>query len=324
MKLTESIVAYVLHKQAGGLRYHRAECQFLRFSKYVGDATLSEITTQQVASYLGYPVANSANWHANYLRLQKFFSYWTCQGEMTSLLMPLRPKRSRPTYRPYIYSLDEIHRILEATESSQAHTNCLVDARTLRTYLILLYATGTRPCEVLDLRKGDVDLKRRLLTVSNRRFARSRKIPIGDELCMLLGDFIHQRSKGKMRGHPLFADKAGNFIEPWQMTYSFGRLRKLASVGIMDKNATQPRLLDFKPTFAVHRIRAWILEGASLNRMLPALATYLGQFGLGATDKYLDLTPERFSDHIAILSPRGSELSHLPPITRLNETTGNA
>ncbi|WP_263377556.1 tyrosine-type recombinase/integrase [Granulicella paludicola] len=304
MKLAESIAAYVLYKQSGGLRYNQAERHFWRFSKHVGDTTISEITTQQVASYLRDPVNNSANWHANYLRLQKFFFYWTCRGEMMSLLMPPRPKRSRLTYCPYIYSLNEIHRILEATESSQARANCLVDARTLRTYLILLYATGARPCEVLDLRKGDVDLKRSLLTISNRRFSRSREVPIGDELRTLLSNFVDDKSTGEAQDHPFFADKAGKFIEPSQLTYSFGRLRKIANVGTLDKNATQPRLLDFKPTFAVHRIRAWILEGASLNRMLPALATYLGQSGLGATDKYLDLTPERFSDHIAILSPK--------------------
>jgi integrase/recombinase XerD len=37
--------------------------------------------------------------------------------------------------------------------------------------------------------------------------------------------------------------------------------------------------------------------------MLPALAAYMGQVGLGATDRYLHLTPERFRKELNKLSP---------------------
>jgi hypothetical protein len=38
--------------------------------------------------------------------------------------------------------------------------------------------------------------------------------------------------------------------------------------------------------------------------MLPALAVYMGQSGLGATDKYLLMTPEHFRKQLNMLSPR--------------------
>jgi hypothetical protein len=60
---------------------------------------------------------------------------------------------------------------------------------------------------------------------------------------------------------------------------------------------------DLRITFAVHRITSWIRNGANLNRMLPALAAYMGQVGLGATDRYLLLTPERYRKQLDILSP---------------------
>jgi hypothetical protein len=37
--------------------------------------------------------------------------------------------------------------------------------------------------------------------------------------------------------------------------------------------------------------------------MLPALAAYMGQVGLGATDRYFHLTPERFRKELNKLSP---------------------
>lgn len=44
--------------------------------------------------------------------------------------------------------------------------------------------------------------------------------------------------------------------------------------------------------------------GADLNRMIPALSAYMGQVGLGSTDRYLCLTPERFRAQLDKLSPR--------------------
>jgi integrase/recombinase XerD len=56
-----------------------------------------------------------------------------------------------------------------------------------------------------------------------------------------------------------------------------------------------------RQTFAVHRITAW-RDGADLNRMLHALAAYMGQVGLGATGSYLRLAPKRFRKHLGKLS----------------------
>ena len=60
---------------------------------------------------------------------------------------------------------------------------------------------------------------------------------------------------------------------------------------------------DLRFTFAVHRITSWIRNGADLNRMLPALAAYMGQVGLGSTETYLSMTPERFRRELDKLSP---------------------
>jgi hypothetical protein len=38
--------------------------------------------------------------------------------------------------------------------------------------------------------------------------------------------------------------------------------------------------------------------------MLPALALYMGQRGLGATEKYLLMTPEHYRKQLNMLSPK--------------------
>lgn len=66
--------------------------------------------------------------------------------------------------------------------------------------------------------------------------------------------------------------------------------------------AYQPRLHDLKCTFAVHRITYWIRTDTDLNRMLPALAAYMG-IKLASSERYLYLAPERLRKHLNKLSP---------------------
>jgi hypothetical protein len=100
-----------------------------------------------------------------------------------------------------------------------------------------------------------------------------------------------------------YAGKGDRQINVDMLRHSFDRVRKFANVTRNDGGKYQPRLCDLRVTFAVHRITSWIKNGADLNRMLPALAAYMGQVGLGHTDKYLSLTPERFHKHLSKLSP---------------------
>ena len=60
---------------------------------------------------------------------------------------------------------------------------------------------------------------------------------------------------------------------------------------------------DFRATFAVHRLVSWIRQGADLNRMIPALSTYMGYPELAAAEKYLAFAPERFREQLNQLSP---------------------
>jgi integrase/recombinase XerD len=93
-------------------------------------------------------------------------------------------------------------------------------------------------------------------------------------------------------------------LEP-KSEYLFPGPSMLASPDLCDVTVScQPRMHDLRHTFAVHRITGWIKHGANLNRMMPALAVYLGQSGLGSTERYLSLTPERFRTQLDKLSPR--------------------
>jgi integrase len=72
----------------------------------------------------------------------------------------------------------------------------------------------------------------------------------------------------------------------------YKRLREEAGVHRSREARYQPRLHDFRHTFAVIRLVTWYREGKYVQRLLPHLATYLGHCRVQDTARYLTMTAE--------------------------------
>jgi integrase len=90
----------------------------------------------------------------------------------------------------------------------------------------------------------------------------------------------------------LFQAKSGGPLAVQIADTSFSRLRRIAGIERRDDSYFQPRLHDLRHTFAVHRLTEWYRQNADVQRLLPALSTYLGHVSLSATQRYLTMTPE--------------------------------
>jgi integrase len=149
-----------------------------------------------------------------------------------------------------------------------------------------------------------VDLKSGLLTIHGGRFNRVRRIPIGPDLHKIMQRYAELTARKKFEGPTFFVTRDGRAVNVVTLSKSFQRLRRTAGTSRRNGARYQPRLHDLRHTFAVHRLTAWFNQGADLNRMLPALAAYMGQVGLGSTERYLSMTPERFRKQLVKLSPQ--------------------
>jgi integrase/recombinase XerD len=101
-----------------------------------------------------------------------------------------------------------------------------------------------------------------------------------------------------------FVGKDGKALRENALIVAFRKLRQLAGVQRYDGAIYQPRMHDLRATFAVHRLTSWLRQGGDLNRLIPALSAYMGQSGLGSSERYLKLTPERFRTQLDKLSPQ--------------------
>lgn len=303
MTLIEAVNIYVERKKAEGLSYLRSEKNLLSLSHHVGRSSLERVTARQVAAFLDGPNTSPFTWEKKYGLLRSFFDFWLARGEIEVLPLPVKRRTGHRAFIPYIYTHSDIKALLKATRTSQKNLSCRIDARTLRTLLIFLYGTGALVGEAIRLQIGDVDLKKGLLTIRPHRHRRPRTIPIGQDLRKILRGYLNFRVRhGTSDGH-FFTNKDGEGLTASTLNTTFLRVRRQSGVKRCDGARYQPRMHDLRHTFAVHRITAWIRHRADLNRMLPALAAYMGQAGIGSTDRYLSLTPERFRTQLDKLSP---------------------
>ena len=304
MKLAEGIEVFVARKRDARVMYKQPEAMLWRFHRHVGDIYLSEITTHNVATYLEANRKEPYIWQVKYQLLRRLFEYWAFRGVMEPFVMPHRRVRVRTTFIPYVYNHAEIRCLLDGTAKTHKYRITALEAKVFRMILLLLYATGMTPGEAVLLKRADVNFKKRTIAVYEPRSRRCRNIPISEELCVILREYFKWRFGSKKTNDHLFVKKSGLPLPTHSLQHYFARLVRRVNVRRRDGGPGWPRLSDFRCSFAVHRITEWLREGSNMNRMLPALGTYLGQLGLHSVERYMRLTPERFRKPLLSLSPQ--------------------
>jgi len=301
VKLSHAIQSYVDSKNRSGYVFESGSKTLGAFLRRANDVELSQITTEVINSYLDESDDTPVGWQAKYGVLFHFLAYWSDRGVLFDAKMPAK-KTAKATSAAYVYSRYQIHELLKATRSYRDPRN-IVPNRTMHMLIVLIYATGMTTGEALRMRREDVDTDNQILTIVSN-VTRQRTIPIGKSLADVLRNYLRWRTRTHLEGENLLVTKFGKAVLIHTASQHFEKLRKDAGIFRLDGGSFQPRLTDLRVAFAVHRITSWIRNKADLNRMLPALAAYMGQVALGSTEKYLALTSARFQKHLNILSPQ--------------------
>ena len=293
MNLPAAIDLYVNAKRALGAVFS-AERRVLRsFARRVGDLPVAAITPEMCQSFCRGSAPPTQFWVRKHYTLHAFFRYLRGRGEIAVVPLPISGPRVVPTFQPYIYSADELRRLLDAT-AALATARAHVAPDTWRMLLLVLYGAGLRAGEGLRLQCRDVDLPQHILTIWDTKFFKSRLVPIGPQLCQALDRYARVRAQPQLPNGraAFFATTPGGPISLAQLENAFVRLREHAGIQRPSTDRWQPRLHDLRHSFAVHQLVSWYRVGVDVQTRLPLLATYLGHVNLAGTQKYLTMTPE--------------------------------
>ncbi len=297
MMLREAIEQYILWRRAHGAKFTTGANLLRHFLGYVdGDATCDAVTTTQVLAFLAGKGPLTRHHENKYYALAGFWRHAVSRGHAISSPLPNSEPKSPPRTPPYIYSRDELRRLLDpATVESSRRGAVQLDAVTFRTLLLLLYGAGLRFSEATGLTLADVDLAEDVLTICATKFYKSRLVPIGPQLATVLANYIALRRRCGLAHSEtsfLLANRDGTRLASSTVQAAFDALRRIAGVHGAAGGRQIPRLHDLRHSFAVHSLTAWYRQGADVQRLLPVLSTYLGHADLEGTKVYLSMTLE--------------------------------
>jgi integrase/recombinase XerD len=282
--------------------FERGERTLTSLLRHTGDVELTDIEPRHILSFLDQKPVATITWRLKYWILYRFFEYWSNREAISDFVMPVPRPFTKQTFVPYIFTKSDLRSLLRATIQNQKAT-VKIDGPTIRTLILFLYATGVSVGESTRILQSDLDLEEGLLRIGSIQGLRTRCIPIGRDCVRVLTEYVTWRSQISGPSQCFFVTKKGRELSIEKIAKNFQRLRKIAGIHRRGEDRYQPRVSDLRFTFAVHRITQWIEDGVDLNRMLPALAAYMGQVGLGSTERYLSMTPERFRKDLDKLSP---------------------
>lgn len=295
MRLHDLVETYITYKRSLGMRYRSQVAVLRAYCRVMGDVAIDEVRPEAVLIFIAGTGPVTARWMEYYRVLGGFYHYAISRGFATMSPLPPSMPKPPPAFIPYIYTVDELKRLLAATDTLQTPLSPLL-ALTMRSLLLLLYGTGMRIGEALSLTLQDVDLENRVLTVRDTKFFKTRLLPIGPRLTTVLTGYLARRC----RQLPLPAGKDSAFLarhtgiplDYKRVNKLFCRLRTVAEIRRESTARYQPRIHDIRHTTVVHRVIAWYRAGADVQQLLPQLATYLGHVDVASTQCYLSMTTE--------------------------------
>ena len=267
------------------------EClqEFVAFLKKNG---WSHITNKLAVEYATQRQAEKPVTWTRRLGIIRGFARYRIGADPRTEILPVGLLRFRSQRaRPYLYSEDEICRLLKAAlkiESPHA-----LQPRTYYCLFGLLAVSGLRVGEAINLQPQDVDLAEGVLTIRGTKFGKSRLVPLHRSTRAVLRDYAQRRDKifARRPTDYFFVTSRGTKLEKTNLSRIFRELSR--QIGIRKPSVRHgPRLHDFRHRMAILTLLHWYRNGEQVSRRMPVLSTYLGHVNVTGTYWYLSNTPE--------------------------------
>ncbi len=248
-----------------------------RFFMYFKDKKeVSELSPYDLNSFVNYELNSGLRVPTALRRLssiRSFYSFLKKEGYYEEELPEVDPPK-KPKELPNCLSIEEVESLLEAPNMKSP--SGIRD----KAMLELMYASGLRVSELLNLEKRNVNLNKGIITIFGKG-AKERKVPMGDFALEYIVKYLNE-VRDLFHGRDskyLFLNRQG---KPLSRVYFFKQIRKYAeSVGI--ETQISPHTL--RHCFATH-----MLEGGAELR---AVQEMLGHTNIATTQIYTHISTKR-------------------------------
>ena len=306
--LRQAVQEYLSLRRGLGFKLHEAGKDLLSFITFMEQHRAAYVTQALALAWAQQPInVQPAHWARRLSAVRGFARHRSATDPRTQIphqgLLPFQPKRARP----YLYSDDEIKRLLGAA----LKLPCRYERGELRPWVYhclfgLLSVSGLRLGEARSLELQDVDLKAAVLTIRGAKFGKSRLVPLHASTCRVLADYIARRNRHwaeRPVSSYLFVSSWGNRLDGGEIHRTFYALSRQTGLrGVADSHG--PRLHDMRHRFATNTLVRWYQCDQDPERRLPVLSAYLGHVHIEDTQWYLSASPELMREAMRRLERR--------------------
>jgi integrase/recombinase XerD len=272
------------------ISYRRDLNKFAAYLKEQNITELNEITETELNDYIHEMEKKefkAATISRSVASLKAFFHYLACNGKISADIAEELKAPKIEKKLPSVISVEETQRLLRQPVCSTAKG--LRD----KAMLELLYATGIRVTELINLKVEDVDLQTSLLDCGDDE--RERKIPFGIKARNAIVEYISKGREQLLDGEKsdmLFINCNGKSMSRqgfWKLLKAYAR-----KAGI--EQEITPHTL--RHSFAAHLIE----NGADIR----SVQEMLGHSDISTTQIYVRLGSNRLREEYAAAHPRSA------------------
>jgi integrase/recombinase XerD len=159
--------------------------------------------------------------------------------------------------KPYIFSAAEVVRLLKAAASLAPSHSTPLRPEVTRLAIVLLFTTGMRRGELLNLTLGDYNRSEATLHIRETEFFKSRVLPINSQIADEIESYLRARARKRLPTPPQTpliwnAIQGGRAYTGTGLHYCLQPLLKRC--GIRTPQGQPPRIHDFRHSFAVNAL----------------------------------------------------------------------
>lgn len=296
--MKDLLQCYLAEKKMAGFKFEKQGRELERFDDYYyrNGYTGVKLTKQMTERFIYSTSYEKQSTHyKKEILLNSFSEYLIQQGY--SVYVP--PIKSAPAKRcshiPYIFSEEELRQFFiaidEYPQATQTNRNS-VDPVLFR----LLYGSGLRLSEALNLQLKDIDFKTGTLTILHSKNNKDRLVPIADSLIKRFQKLLSKLHTFSSRSTYFFISPTGYRLDKSTV---YCRFRDYLLMAGISHTQNGPRVHDLRHSYCCHCLKKWVLSGEELTNLIPYLAAYMGHTDFRGTQYYLRLTADLYPDIIA-------------------------
>ena len=228
--------------------------------------------------------------------LRQFTFYLNAIG-VCDYIVPVSDLPKAVRYTPYIFTDEELIRLFDYADSFRYITPFSLRNRIVSVIYRLIYFCGLRPNEGRELMVSDLDLENKTLFIRKNKNHKERLIPIADDVCEMMKDYLNDLLKHDLSSQYLFPSPDGT---PYKAKWLRCHFKALWEEIKDPLNTSRIRVYDLRHRWASAVMMKFLNQKEDLFAVLPYMSSYMGHSNFEDTAYYIHLIPKNLLQSASI------------------------